>query len=211
MVDHIGGRLAAGQIAPDHRHSIGFPYGRELVHGPGEAEEGLIELLREPAKPRGIAFFTGVFWILRGLAASVLLQRSWVQIVERRGFNALSVAVMASAGVLTGIPALPDCPVLHMAHRTAVHPADLSAQRSAEDRAALHGHTYDARSMVGKPAPSYAQHPLPHRASLVPERAVLRPACSARPPGGAAQLPPARRGDHFGPFVFSAVYCEVAP
>lgn len=52
---------------------------------------------------RRAAVFTGLFWIVRGLAATVVFRRSWMQVAVRLGFYAGGVAVLAAAGALRGL------------------------------------------------------------------------------------------------------------
>jgi fatty acid desaturase len=49
---------------------------------------------------RRAAFFTGFFWIVRGLAAAVVLRRSWGQVVLRLLFYAVIVGALAMTGML---------------------------------------------------------------------------------------------------------------
>ncbi|HLH32594.1 MAG TPA: fatty acid desaturase family protein [Terriglobia bacterium] len=51
---------------------------------------------------RRAMFVTGIFWILRGLIATILMQKSVVKIVARLGFYAAGVAIMAEFGLLRG-------------------------------------------------------------------------------------------------------------
>ena len=46
-------------------------------------------------------FFTGIFWIVRGLAAAVILRRSWGQVAVRLMFYAVIIGALAMAGLLT--------------------------------------------------------------------------------------------------------------
>jgi fatty acid desaturase len=51
---------------------------------------------------RRAVFFTGIFWIVRGLAAAVVLRRSWGQVLVRLLFYAAIIGVLATAGALKG-------------------------------------------------------------------------------------------------------------
>jgi fatty acid desaturase len=51
---------------------------------------------------RRAAFFTGIFWIIRGLVAAIILRRSWGHLLLRMAYYALIVSAMAYAGVLRG-------------------------------------------------------------------------------------------------------------
>jgi fatty acid desaturase len=51
---------------------------------------------------RRAAFVTGLFWIVRGFAAAVILRRSWGHLITRMAYYAIIVGAMAFAGVLHG-------------------------------------------------------------------------------------------------------------
>jgi fatty acid desaturase len=51
---------------------------------------------------RRAALFTGLFWILRGFAAAVILRRSWGHLAGRMAYYAGIVGAMAAAGALRG-------------------------------------------------------------------------------------------------------------
>jgi len=49
------------------------------------------------------AVFTGLFWIVRGLVATVLLRHSWMQVAARMSFYGGTVWALAAAGALRGL------------------------------------------------------------------------------------------------------------
>jgi fatty acid desaturase len=51
---------------------------------------------------RRAAFLTGLYWIVRGLAAAVILKRSWGQVITRLLFYTVIVGSLAIAGILPG-------------------------------------------------------------------------------------------------------------
>jgi fatty acid desaturase len=51
---------------------------------------------------RRAALLTGIFWIVRGFAAAVILRRSWGQVFVRMSYYAAIIGTMAYAGVLRG-------------------------------------------------------------------------------------------------------------
>ena len=152
---------AAGELAPDWQ----FP----------KTRAGLVLVLLRRA-----AFLTGMLWIVRGLVGMFLIASPRWMLATQLAFYGAVVAALTYFGAWYAFLLVLDRALLHLAHRRAVHAADLRAQRRRERRGRLFHDAHDGTDLPRVGLHPAAQYRLSPRASLVSERAVL-PLAGASP------------------------------